>query len=124
MGFGAVGLANLLGKKLLAKGNEFSSSNRSVTPRAKRVIFLFLNGAPSHVDTFDPKPDLLKHEGKKPEGKLYKATNAGFLPSPLKFNQCGESGLKISESLPNLSKLADDLCVITVSYTHLRAHET
>ena len=85
MGFGAVGLANLLGKKLLAKGNEFSSLNRSVAPRAKRVIFLFLNGAPSHVDTFDPKPELLKHEGKKPEGKLYKATNAGFLPSPLKF---------------------------------------
>ena len=123
MGFGAVGLANLLGKKLLAKENEFSSLNRSVTPRAKRVIFLFLNGAPSHVDTFDPKPELLKHEGKKPEGKLYKSTNAGFLPSPLKFNQCGESGLKISESLPNLSKLADDLCVIRSMHCDVPNHE-
>ena len=123
MGFGAIGLANLLGTKLLAKGNEFSSLNRSVTPRAKRVIFLFLNGAPSHVDTFDPKPDLLKHEGKKPEGKLYKSTNAGFLPSPLKFNQCGKSGLQISESLPNLSKLADDLCVIRSMHCDVPNHE-
>ena len=123
MGFGAIGLANLLGTKLLAKGNEFSSLNRSVTPRAKRIIFLFLNGAPSHVDTFDPKPDLLKHEGKKPEGKLYKSTNAGFLPSPLKFNQCGKSGLQISESLPNLSKLADDLCVIRSMHCDVPNHE-
>ena len=123
MGFGAIGLANLLGTKLLAKGNELSSLNRSVTPRAKRVIFLFLNGAPSHVDTFDPKPDLLKHEGKKPEGKLYKSTNAGFLPSPLKFHKCGKSGLQISESLPNLSKLADDLCVIRSMHCDVPNHE-
>ena len=123
MGFGSIGLANLLGTKLLAKGNELSPLNRSVTPRAKRVIFLFLNGAPSHVDTFDPKPDLLKHEGKKPEGKLYKSTNAGFLPSPLKFNQCGKSGLQISESLPNLSKLADDLCVIRSMHCDVPNHE-
>ena len=123
MGFGAIGLANLLGTNLAAKNSKISLPSRNVAPRAKRVIFLFLNGAPSHIDTFDPKPGLLKYEGKKPEGKLYKATKAGFLPSPLKFTQCGQSGLSISESLPNLSMIADDLCVIRSMHCDVPNHE-
>ena len=123
LGFGALGLTNMIGSRNIVEANSVSSLKRSFAPRAKRVIFLFLNGAPSHVDTFDPKPSLLEHEGKKPEGKLYKSTKAGFLPSPLKFNNCGGSGLQISESLPNLSKIADDLCVIRSMHCDVPNHE-
>ena len=112
MGFGALGMANIFGSGDVAAANSLAGPKRNFFPRAKRVIFLFLNGAPSHVDTFDPKPDLVKYEGVKPEGKLFKSTKAGFLPSPLRFDHCGKSGLQISESLPSLGKIADDLCVI------------
>ena len=104
MGFGALGMANIFGRNAIAASDSLLESQRNFCPRAKRVIFLFLNGAPSHIDTFDPKPELVKHEGAKPEGKLFKAANAGFLPSPLKFDHCGQSGLQISESLPQLGK--------------------
>ena len=123
LGFGALGLTNMIGSRNIVEANSISSLKRNFAPRAKRVIFLFLNGAPSHVDTFDPKPSLLEHEGKKPGGKLYKSTKAGFLPSPLKFNKCGGSGLQISESLPNLSKIADDLCVIRSMHCDVPNHE-
>ncbi|MEC8906168.1 MAG: DUF1501 domain-containing protein, partial [Verrucomicrobiota bacterium] len=73
MGFGALGMANILGRSNVAAGNSLAGPKRDFFPRAKRVIFLFLNGAPSHIDTFDPKPDLVKHEGVKPEGKLFKS---------------------------------------------------
>ena len=82
MGFGAIGLANLLGTKVAAKNSKISLPSRNVH-LGQNESFLFLNGAPSHIDTFDPKPGLLKYEGKKPEENYSKATKAGFLPSPL-----------------------------------------
>src|SRR4051794_22555197 len=70
-GFGMLGLAGLLGPQALA-GSFGAASGTSVTPhlapRAKRVIFLFMNGGPSHVDTFDPKPALQKYAGQQPDG--------------------------------------------------------
>ena len=123
MGFGALGMANIFGRNAIAASDSLLESQRNFCPRAKRVIFLFLNGAPSHIDTFDPKPELVKHEGAKPEGKLFKAANAGFLPSPLKFDHCGQSGLQISESLPQLGKIADDLCVIRSMHCDVPNHE-
>jgi hypothetical protein len=94
-GFGAIGLAGMLDSGAQA------AVKQQVAPKAKRVIFLFMNGGPSHVDTFDPKPALLKYEGQKPSGKLYKTPNtSGFMPSPLKFEKCGQSGIEVSESLP------------------------
>lgn len=76
--------------------------------RAKRVIFLCMRGGPSHVDTFDYKPDLAKDNGKPaPQQKGRK-----LMQSPWKFEQHGESGLHISELFPNLAKHADDLCLI------------
>ena len=123
MGFGALGMANIFGSGDVATANSLAGPKRNFFPRAKRVIFLFLNGAPSHVDTFDPKPDLVKYEGVKPEGKLFKSTKAGFLPSPLRFDHCGKSGLQISESLPSLGKIADDLCVIRSMHCDVPNHE-
>ena len=116
-GFGMLGLAGTLnGAGLLSSG----ASGTHFAPRAKRVIFLFMNGAPSHVDTFDPKPALRKYEGKVPEGK---SRASGYMPSPFKFQPHGESGLVMSELFPRLARCADDLCVIRSMHTDVPNHE-
>jgi len=113
-GFGAIGLAGMLG----------AAPKQQITPKAKRVIFLFMNGAPSHIDTFDPKPALKKYEGQQPSGKLYKAPKtSGFMSSPLKFSKCGQSGIDVSESLPALGSIIDDCCVIRSMHTNVPNHE-
>lgn len=121
-GAGMLGLAGLLQQQARA-ANPAQSQVPNLPGRAKRVIFLFLNGGPSHIDTFDPKPALEKRVGERPSGKLYKNPTGGFLPSPLKFAKHGESGLDFSESLPNLAKLADDLCIIRSMHTDVPNHE-
>src|SRR5437867_1087981 len=84
-GFGGIGLAGML------QSQAHSAEKQQVTPRAKRVIFLFMNGGPSHIDTFDPKPALARYEGQQPSGNLYRAPKtAGFMPSPLRFQRCGK----------------------------------
>lgn len=127
-GFGAIGLAgSLAGQSPTAAGGELGAGVDGLPhfrPRAKRVIFLLMNGAPSHVDTFDPKPMLAKHEGQQPTGKLYnKSKGDGFMPSPFRFAPHGESGLVISELFPQLAKHADDLCVIRSMHTTVPNHE-
>jgi hypothetical protein len=93
-------------------------------PRAKRIIFLFLNGGPSHLDTFDPKPALEKYAGQQPSGDLYKKSKgSGFMPSPLKFSKCGRSGMDVSETLPHLARVIDDCCVIRSMKTDVPNHE-
>jgi hypothetical protein len=93
-------------------------------PRAKRVIFLFLNGGPSHIDTFDPKPALKRFEGQQPSGKLFKKSEgSGFMPSPFAFHRCGQSGIEVSETLPNLGRIIDDCCVIRSMRTDVPNHE-
>ena len=80
-------------------------------PRAKRVIFLFMPGGPSQVDTFDPKPQLTKDDG-KPAPKLYLGQQRTLLASPWKFQRYGESGLAVSELFPHTAECVDELCVI------------
>ncbi len=83
-----------------------------------------MNGGPSHIDTFDPKPALKRFEGKQPSGKLYKAPKtSGFMPSPLKFRRQGRSGIDVSESLPGLGSIIDDCCVIRSMHTDVPNHE-
>jgi hypothetical protein len=119
-GFGVVGLAGLLGPRAFASIPE----KARIRSRAKRAIFLFLNGGPSHVDTFDPKPALLKYEGEQPSGKLYKkSSGTGFMPSPFKFKKHGQSGIDVSETLPNLASIIDDCCVIRSMHTDVPNHE-
>lgn len=85
--------------------------------RAKRVILLCMNGGPSHVDTFDPKPELKKRSGgASPQG------GAMLLGSPFQFRQHGGSGLWVSEVFPELAKRADDLCVVRSMHTDLPNH--
>jgi len=83
--------------------------------RAKRVIFLFMAGGPSHVDTFDPKPRLSRDSGKPlpfAMPHLERTRTGNLLGSPFKFAKHGQSGLDVSELLPNIAACADDLCVI------------
>jgi hypothetical protein len=121
-GFGMVGLAGLLGPQMLFAAN--SARGPHFKPKAKRVIFLFLNGGPSHIDTFDPKPKLLEMEGQQPSGELYKKSKGtGFMPSPLKFEKHGQSGIEVSETLPHLAKIIDDCCVIRSMKTDVPNHE-
>ncbi|MBI1902390.1 MAG: DUF1501 domain-containing protein [Planctomycetia bacterium] len=93
---------------------------------AKHCIFLFMNGAPSQVDTFDPKPELTKFNGSPYSGKLTVGSNGrpvGFLmQSPFPFKNHGQSGLPISSLFPHTAKHADDLCVIRSMYTDTAAH--
>lgn len=120
-GFGMVGLAGLLGPQMLAASQDRAAH---FAPRARRVIFLFLNGGPSHLDTFDPKPALKKFEGQQPEGELYKKSKgSGFMPSPLEFRKCGQSGIEVSETLPHLAQVIDDCCVIRSMHTDVPNHE-
>ncbi len=124
-GFGMLALAGILGAQ--SSASEHPRTERSpkthFRPRAKRVIFLFMNGGPSHVDTFDPKPTLARYQGQKPSGKLYKASKAGYLPSPFAFRPHGQSGVVLSELFPHLSNCADDLCVIRSMHTDVPNHE-
>lgn len=83
-------------------------------PRAKRVIHLFMNGGPFQGDLFDPKPALRKYAGQRPAGAdlVTERPTGGLLPSPFRFRPCGESGVPVSELLPNLSRHIDDICVL------------
>ncbi len=124
-GFGVLGLAGALQSAgLLAPAHAATSGGVRAphfAPKAKRVIFLFMNGGPSHVDTFDPKPQLEKVAGQQPEGRRSKGT--GYMPSPFQFAPHGESGVVMSELFPRLSRFADDLCVIRSMYTDTPNHE-
>ncbi|QDU61738.1 hypothetical protein Pan216_26010 [Planctomycetes bacterium Pan216] len=126
-GFGMLGLAGTLQAAGLL-GNQTPANLASIPhfpPKAKRVIFLFMNGAPSHVDTFDPKPALRKYAGQKPskDDKGRKPRGAGFMPSPFKFKAHGQGGVVMSELFPNLAKCADDLCVLRSMHTDVPNHE-
>jgi hypothetical protein len=124
MGFGALGLAGLVQN---SQAVEVAPAPRKLglhyAPKAKRVIFLFMNGGPSHVDTFDPKPALKKHEGQKPTKDVERRAKAGFVPSPFEFKAHGQSGVVMSELFPHLAKCADDLCVIRSMHTDVPNHE-
>jgi hypothetical protein len=127
-GFGMLGLANLLGSRAFASGGASSAPLSARIPNfqapAKRIVFLFLNGGPSHIDTFDPKPALANHAGEQPSGELYKKTKGtGFMPSPFAFSRHGESGIEVSETLPKLAGVIDDCCVIRSMHTDVPNHE-
>ncbi len=88
-------------------------------PRAKRVIHLFMNGAPFQGDFLDPKPALKRYEGQRPEAadlRTERAT-AGLLPSPFQYAPRGESGVPVSDLLPKLSTHIDDICVLRSLHT-------
>src|SRR5947209_258062 len=113
-GFGLLGLAGTLQAAGLLDPAGARTHHRA---RAKRVIFLFMNGGPSHVDTFDPKPALKAHEGEKPADEHGRGAKLGYMPSPFAFRPHGRGGVVMSELFPNLARCADDLCVLRSMHT-------
>lgn len=131
-GFGAFSLQALLGAEGLhgatkdpAAANPLAPKQPHFAAKAKHVIFLFLNGGPSQVDTFDPKPMLTKYHGTPaPSGNLKTERKTGnLLKSPFSFKPYGQSGLEISEIFSNLAQHADDLCVIRSMHVERPNHE-
>jgi len=116
-GFGLMGLASLLSNQASGQTpNPLTPRQPHFAPRAKRVIFLFMHGGPSHIDTFDPKPRLIADHGKPLPFKrplTFAEGNIGnLLKSPWAFRRYGESGIEVSELFPNVAKYVDELCII------------
>lgn len=135
-GFGSLALADLLNRQsACAAQPETSTGGKAVSPllahpghfpaRAKRVIFLFMHGGPSHVDTFDYKPELNARDGKplpfaKPRIQFAKTGN--LLASPWKFRQYGQSGAWVSDLFPHVGRRADDITFIKSIHGSNEAH--
>ena len=127
-GFGQVALAAMAGQTL---GNEALAGQAAAAlaphfaPRAKRILFLFMWGGPSHVDLLDPKPRLNAEDGKPLDGKSV-GRDAGelgkLMGSPFQFAQHGDGGVWISELFPHLARHADKLCVVNSMHTEGQAH--
>ncbi|MBL9168621.1 MAG: DUF1501 domain-containing protein [Verrucomicrobiales bacterium] len=133
MGMGALGLANLVGSMatpaVQAEEGGFTSPLMVKHPhfegRAKRVIHIFANGGPSHVDTFDPKPALAQHAGKLLPMKnlaTERKTGAAFA-SPFKFKKYGQSGIEVSELFSHVAENIDDIAVIRSMHADVPNHE-
>src|SRR5262245_5275801 len=130
VGFGALGLASVLDQaSLLAAepiANPLAPKKPHFPAKAKRVIHIFANGGPSHVDTFDPKPLLTKNHGKalpKPNLPTERKTGTAFA-SPFKFEKRGNCGLEVSELFAHTARHIDDLCVIRSMHADVPHHET
>jgi len=126
-GFGQLAFAALLGERTAAESaphplppasggaSPLVAKPPHLPPRARRIVFLFMKGGPSHVDTFDPKPLLDRDHGKPAPFELPKITFAkqnNLLRSPWKFRNQGQSGLPVSDLFPQVGRLVDDLCIL------------
>ncbi len=129
-GFGMMALAGMIGDAM--KGADIVAPNGAVGAAAldhpakiKRVIFLFMNGGMSHVDSFDPKPMLEKYDGKEMPGGMAKTERrtGELMKSPFTFKKYGQCGMEISELWPKLGEVADDICWVRSVYTEIPNHE-
>jgi hypothetical protein len=134
-GLGAVGLATVLNDAGLLAAAPNADGDRNplapkpphFTPRAKHLIFLFMNGGPSHVDTFDPKPALHKYAGQgvpsfvKADG--LKRREGKILPSPYKHRKYGQAGIEVTDLFPETARMIDDICVVRSMYSDTANHE-
>ena len=122
IGFGALSLATLLGESLSTASAETIATLLPRAPhfpaKAKHVVHIFAQGAPSHVDTWDPKPGLTEYDGKSIPGY-----DGVAMASPFKFAKKGKSGIEVSEVFPKLGEMVDDLTIIRSMYTDIPAHE-
>src|SRR5690349_19011407 len=118
MGLGALGLATMMGPAFQAvaasAANPLAPKQPHFPAKAKRVIHIFAQGAPSHVDTWDPKPELSRLDGQSLPG-----VDGVAMASPFKFTPRGKCGLEVSEVFPKLGDMADDLCVVRSCYTDI-----
>jgi hypothetical protein len=136
MGFGALALSGLMAEAGLAAAPAPATATgaAALTPlapkapqfpaRAKRVVHLFMNGGPSHVDTFDPKPMLTRYHGKPvPSSRPTERKTGAAFGSPFRFKKYGQSGLEVSEIFRHVGECADDLCVIRSMHADVPNHE-
>jgi Protein of unknown function (DUF1501) len=136
MGLGAMALAWLLNEEGRAAAPHIPKAGRSFdltakappsAPRARAMISLFMHGGPSHVDLYDPKPELTAHSGEDYAGEVvYSFVNRAskkLLGSPWKFEKRGQCGTEISELLPNIAGIVDDIALIRSAHTGHNGHE-
>lgn len=130
---GALGLSSLLNQtsvaELPAPADPLAPKAPRFAPKAKRVIYLHLTGSPPHLDLYDYKPELVKHDGKPCPDTYLKGKRFAFtsgvpklLGTPRKFAQHGKGGVWLSDAIPNLHTVADDMCVIKSMYTEQFNH--
>jgi hypothetical protein len=135
VGVGAMALNSLLAESLFGKSvapsltNPLSPKAAHIPAKAKRVIYLFMAGAPSHLDLFDYKPELAKWNGKLPPADLLKGYRAAFINPSSKllgpkftFKKYGKSGAELSELLPKLAEVADDIAIVKSMHTDAFNH--
>lgn len=122
-GVGVAALASMLDAGVQPPG-EPRSLGPHFAPKAKRVIFLHMAGAPSQIDLFDPKPMLERHDGQPAPEELVKGERFAFirgtplcLKSPYKFSPAGSCGMELSELIPHTASIADELCLIRSMHT-------
>jgi len=131
-GFTTLALIELLSREgffgSAVQASEAGAFKTHFPAKAKHCIFLFMNGAPSQVDTFDPKPALAKYDGQAYQGKQKFGSNnrpvGHLMKSPFRFQPQGDSGLEISDLFLQTAKHADDLCVLRAMYTDTAAHSS
>ena len=130
-GFGSIALASLLDPPAWAAAkriNPLAAKPPHFAPKAKSVIFLFMVGAPSHIDTFDPKPALEKFDGQPlppSYGTIVSQFTKGDTPllkSPWKFSKYGQSGMEVSTLFPHIAQKVDDICFVRSFYTESTVH--
>ncbi|MCC6538847.1 MAG: DUF1501 domain-containing protein [Bryobacterales bacterium] len=127
-GFGALALQSLLHGADAPRANPLAARQPHLATKAKSVIFLFMVGGPSQIDTFDPKPALVKLAGQplpQSYGKIISQVTDGstpILPTPWQFKQHGQSGAWVSDLMPRLAECADDICFVRNFFTESVVH--
>ena len=126
-GLGMFGLAGAFAG--LSRGDVHAAgpgnyAGPALPAKAKHVIMIYLNGGPSQLDMFDPKPALFKYAGQRPSAVDLRTerTTAGLMPSPFEFKRYGRNGVEVSELLPQLASVVDEMCVIRSMYTFNPTH--
>ena len=123
-GFGMLSFASMVGESL-AKADTTpvqgvaSARIPNFKPKAKHVIFLFMNGGASQIDTFDYKPMLEKYDGQPLPGAIpdHERKTGNLMRSPFTFKKYGKSGIEVSEVFPHVGECVDDMCLIRSMYT-------
>jgi hypothetical protein len=125
-GFGAVALADLLGSQALLAADSaagpLSPKPGHYAAKAKSVIWLFMEGAPSACDTFDPKPELTKRDGQRIAINVFNGDPGPLMKSPFKFQQHGQSGAWVCEKYPNVARHVDDFAFIKSLHSESNDH--
>lgn len=133
LGLGSIAMSSLLNASEQSSDAADLSGIQQLAPKAKRVIYLFQSGGPSQLDLFDYKPELAKRFGEEVPTSVYPAERKTTMtsgqksfpvaPSTFKFSRQGKSGIWLSETLPHLAKVIDDVCVIKSMYTEAINHD-